>query len=92
MVTMTLVGAWHGAAWSYVLFGALHGAALVINQVWGRRRAPLPAGAGWFLTIMFVALSTVLFRSEDVIVSGHMWSIMFGVEGLNMVVHGLDLV
>ena len=34
MVTMLLGGLWHGAAWTYVLWGALHGAFLCVNHAW----------------------------------------------------------
>ncbi len=89
MVTMTLIGVWHGAAWSYVVFGAMHGAALIIDQTWVRLRLHLPHIAGWFLTYMFFAVSLVLFRSEDFAVSAAMWSAMAGLDGLNLSVGDL---
>jgi D-alanyl-lipoteichoic acid acyltransferase DltB (MBOAT superfamily) len=89
MVTMTLIGAWHGAAWSYVIFGALHGVALVIDQTWVRLRLKMPDLVGWFLTFMFFAVSLVLFRSEDFAVSAQMWSAMAGAEGLGWGVEGM---
>ena len=89
MVTMTLIGAWHGAAWSYVAFGALHGLALIVDQTWVRMRLSMPNWAGWFLTFMFFAVSLVLFRSEDFAVSAQMWSAMTGVDGLSWGVDGM---
>ena len=89
MVAMTLIGAWHGAAWSYVAFGALHGAALVVDQTWTRLRLYMPALVGWFLTFMFFAVSLVLFRSESFLVSLDMWSTMAGVHGLNLAIGDL---
>jgi alginate O-acetyltransferase complex protein AlgI len=87
MVAMTLIGAWHGAAWSYVVFGSLHGVALVVDQTWTRLRLSMPSLLGWFLTFMFFAVSLVLFRSESFPVSWDMWSTMFGAHGLDL---GLD--
>ena len=78
LITMALLGLWHGAAWSYVIFGAVHGAALVANQLWRRLGMSMPAGAGWALTMLFVVLSLNLFRSEDVGVTLEMFSVMFG--------------
>ncbi|MEA3274194.1 MAG: MBOAT family O-acyltransferase [Pseudomonadota bacterium] len=89
MVTMTLIGAWHGAAWSYVVFGAMHGVALIVDQTWVRLRLHLPHIVGWFLTFMFVAVTLVLFRSEDFAVSAQMWSAMVGMDGLNLDVGAL---
>jgi len=91
MTTMTLIGAWHGAAWSFIIFGALHGVAMVINQAWVRLRWPLPKGLGWFLTFMFFAVSLVLFRAEDVAVAWRMWTEMAGVYGLSFDVPHLEL-
>ncbi len=83
MVTMTLIGVWHGAAWSYVVFGALHGLALVVDQTWVRLRLSMPNLVGWFFTFMFFAVSLVLFRSEDFAVSGQMWAAMSGIDGVD---------
>lgn len=45
MLTMLLGGLWHGAAWTFVLWGGLHGLWLVIGRWWAdRRRAPAMAG------------------------------------------------
>jgi alginate O-acetyltransferase complex protein AlgI len=43
LVTMTLCGLWHGASWSFVLWGALHGCALVVCSLWRRYCPKLPA-------------------------------------------------
>lgn len=88
MVAMTLIGAWHGAAWSYVAFGALHGMALVVDQAWVRLRLYMPNVVGWVLTFMFFCVSLVLFRSEDFMVTAHMWAAMFGVGKLELGVAG----
>jgi hypothetical protein len=41
---MAIAGLWHGPAWTFVIFGLLHGVALAANQVWRRRKLPMP---GW---------------------------------------------
>lgn len=65
MVTMVLGGLWHGAAWTFVAWGALHGAALGLCHIW-RRYLPSPGAAlGWLATISFVFLTWVLFRAES---------------------------
>jgi alginate O-acetyltransferase complex protein AlgI len=38
MITMLLGGLWHGASWSFALWGGLHGGFLIINRLWGRTR------------------------------------------------------
>ena len=71
LFTMLAGGLWHGAAWTFVVWGGLHGLALVINQEF-RRYFPLDKDSvsiwrraiGWFLTINFVCLCWILFRAS----------------------------
>lgn len=63
VLTMSLCGLWHGASWTFVLWGTLHGVALVVCSLWRRYGPRLPALAGWALTVMFVLLTGVIFRA-----------------------------
>jgi len=68
--TMVLGGLWHGAAWTFVLWGAAHGLMLIVNHGW-RALRPRPIGTWWsrvfarLLTFLAVALAWVLFRAPD---------------------------
>ena len=42
MITMLLGGLWHGGAWTFVIWGGLHGVALVVHRAWSKRRDVLP--------------------------------------------------
>ena len=66
-VTMLLGGLWHGAAWTFVAWGALHGAGLGVQREWSRRGGKLPAARvlGPSLTFVFVATAWVLFRAQS---------------------------
>src|SRR4051794_10692423 len=69
MLTMLLGGLWHGAAWTFVLWGALHGTALVAERFftgWER----LPAPLRWLITFHVVVLAWILFRSPDLSIAG----------------------
>jgi alginate O-acetyltransferase complex protein AlgI len=46
MITMALGGLWHGAAWTFVAWGVLHGAYLCVNHAWNRYGPSIPRGAG----------------------------------------------
>lgn len=63
---MLIAGLWHGSTWNYVVFGALHGAALVTAQAWKRRKRKLPPAAAWLLTMLFVNFAFVFFRSPTI--------------------------
>jgi alginate O-acetyltransferase complex protein AlgI len=66
MITMTLGGLWHGAAWTFVLWGALHGAGLSVEHAVGDRRlARIPSWLRWFVVLHVVVLGWILFRSPD---------------------------
>jgi alginate O-acetyltransferase complex protein AlgI len=69
MVTMVLGGLWHGAAWTFVAWGALHGAGLCLNHGWRalsrRLGVALPAWLGWLATFLFVDLCWVCFRAPS---------------------------
>ena len=45
LLTMLVCGLWHGASWGFVIWGLLHGLALVAHKIWRRRAAGRPAGA-----------------------------------------------
>jgi alginate O-acetyltransferase complex protein AlgI len=63
MLTMVLGGLWHGAAWTFVAWGAFHGAGLVAEHaIGGRLRAPL--WLKWLVTFHLVVFGWILFRSQ----------------------------
>lgn len=64
-LTFLLGGLWHGAAWTFVIWGGLHGAALALHRLWRGAGLRLPRLAGWFLTFVFVSLAWVVFRAPD---------------------------
>jgi D-alanyl-lipoteichoic acid acyltransferase DltB (MBOAT superfamily) len=64
--TMVLAGLWHGAGWTFILWGALHGAGMSLEVVWRNRRLPTPPTVvAWFLTISFWTLAAPLFRAPS---------------------------
>ncbi|MEJ7893625.1 MAG: MBOAT family protein [Solirubrobacteraceae bacterium] len=64
MITMVLGGLWHGAAWTFVLWGALHGAGLAAERALSGRFTT-PAVVRWLVTFHLIVLGWVLFRSPD---------------------------
>jgi alginate O-acetyltransferase complex protein AlgI len=69
-ITMLLGGLWHGANWTFVIWGALHGVALAANHAWRDYVAPkvgftIPVFIGWIGTLSLVLLGWVFFRAPD---------------------------
>lgn len=85
VVTMLLAGLWHGAAWTFVVWGGLHGVALAINGAWQRAGLRMPAVLGWLLTLAFVMAGWVLFRAPDFSTAVTVWRGMAGLEGIGSV-------
>jgi D-alanyl-lipoteichoic acid acyltransferase DltB (MBOAT superfamily) len=81
VVTMLLGGLWHGAAWTFVAWGGLHGAALAINGAWARAGLRMPAPLGWALTMVFVMAGWVLFRAADFGTAAGILAGMAGMQG-----------
>lgn len=63
--TFLLGGLWHGAAWSFVAWGALHGAACCVQKAWQAAGLRLPYLAGVMTTFIFVNFAWVFFRAPD---------------------------
>jgi alginate O-acetyltransferase complex protein AlgI len=62
-----LCGLWHGAAWTFVVWGLLHGLFLVLERLGlGRVLAGLPRPIGWVYTLSMVMTSWVFFRADSV--------------------------
>jgi alginate O-acetyltransferase complex protein AlgI len=73
LVTMLLGGLWHGAAWTFVIWGGMHGLGLVVERVLGRRqvRTRTWSWAGWWLvTQVWVTLAWVFFRAPTLAQAG----------------------
>src|SRR3954470_12341968 len=73
MLTMVLGGLWHGAAWPFVLWGALHGAGLVAEHAFQRQWERVPKWVRWSLTFNFVVLAWIFFRSQSI---GDAWTFL----------------
>jgi len=81
--TFLLAGIWHGAGWTFVVFGAIHGLAMAVNHAWRQARAPeLPDAMGWLLTMAVVIVGLVVFRAPDLGTAVTILSAMLGANGI----------
>ncbi|MDE2517126.1 MAG: MBOAT family protein [Rhodospirillales bacterium] len=81
IATMLLGGLWHGAAWTFVVWGGWHGLGLAVNHVWDKRFPRLPRPLAWLLTLLFVMAGWVLFRADSFAVAGHVFASLLGAHG-----------
>lgn len=92
MTTMLLGGLWHGAGWTFLVWGGLHGFYLMVNHGWravkvrlglgdGGRLAKLGAGA---LTFLAVVVAWVFFRADSLSTAGSILSGMAGLNGVSL--------
>lgn len=84
--TMLIGGAWHGAGWTFIVWGAMHGAAQTLAHGFRalRKKVPLPAIPpiiGWALTMLFVVLAWIPFRAPTLAVTFDLWRGMAGMQG-----------
>ena len=88
MITMVIGGLWHGASWTFVLWGGLHGIYLIINHLWRtlfkNSNFKLNPFFSWMITFLAIVLSWVPFRSESFSSSYSMLNSMIGANGISL--------
>jgi alginate O-acetyltransferase complex protein AlgI len=91
-MTMLLGGLWHGANWTFVAWGGLHGLYLIANHRFrdlttgpsGERRWRLPRPLGWALTFLAVVFAWVLFRADSFAAARQLFEGMIGLNGIQL--------
>jgi len=65
MLVFLIGGMWHGAGWTFIFWGFLHGLALIIHRTWLGLSITMPKWIAWFITFNFVNVAWVFFRAKD---------------------------
>ncbi len=65
MITFIIGGIWHGAGWTFVFWGFLHGAAIVVQRLWGKTGLKLNPVMAWIVTFNFVNIAWIFFRAKE---------------------------
>ncbi|NET83882.1 MAG: MBOAT family protein [Moorea sp. SIO1F2] len=94
IITMLLGGLWHGAGWTFVLWGGLHGVYLCLNHQWRSCRKflghDLKKSNWWsrtiscFITFIAVVFGWVLFRADNLDSASLMVQTMLGINGISL--------
>jgi alginate O-acetyltransferase complex protein AlgI len=83
-LTMLLGGLWHGANWTFVLWGAYHGAALIVHNKTSTAGLKMPEWTARALTFVAAVVGWVIFRAESVTQAKHVYLAMLGTHGLGL--------
>jgi D-alanyl-lipoteichoic acid acyltransferase DltB (MBOAT superfamily) len=89
MAVFLIGGIWHGASWMFVIWGLLHGLAMVLHRLWQHHgRYTLPHWTAWAVTFLFVNLAWVFFRAPDLSTA---FRVLSGMAGLGGLLTGVEL-
>ena len=66
LISMIIVGAWHGSTLNFIIFGFMHGVGLVLNNYWKKKiKIKLPNFLAWALTFIYINFAFVFFRADN---------------------------
>jgi D-alanyl-lipoteichoic acid acyltransferase DltB (MBOAT superfamily) len=65
MITFLLGGMWHGAGWTFIFWGFLHGSALVIYRIYKNMGYTMNSILAWFITFNFINITWIFFRATN---------------------------
>lgn len=82
VVTFFIGGLWHGAGWTFICWGLMHGMAMGVHRSWKRLNIPIPKILAWFITFNFVNVSWVFFRSVNFDNAFNILKGMFCINGI----------
>ncbi len=80
--TFLLGGIWHGAGWTFIFWGFLHGMALVIHRAWQSLGFKMHRLLGWFITFNFINIAWIFFRAKEFEDALKVLKAMFGLTGI----------
>ena len=84
LATFIIGGIWHGAGWTFVFWGFLHGVALMIHRAWSRLGFKLWTWLAWLITFNFVNIAWVFFRAKEWDDAVKVLTGMLGLSGINL--------
>jgi alginate O-acetyltransferase complex protein AlgI len=97
LLIFLILGLWHGANWTYVVFGSMHGLYIVINHLWRKIFPPpnkkskkmqphrnLKRIAGWGLTFFAVNIANIMFRADSISTAISIYKGILGIHGIHI--------
>jgi alginate O-acetyltransferase complex protein AlgI len=89
MIVFLISGLWHGANYTFILWGALHGVAVAISRLIGTPKKRLWRFLSWLLTFLFINISWVLFRADSIQAVWHFFMALGRWQGLMHSAHSV---
>jgi alginate O-acetyltransferase complex protein AlgI len=89
LLTFTIIGFWHGANWTFVIFGLMNGLFIVVNYLWNKiklnnnRSSSLNTYIAWLITFLSINISFVLFRADNLLQALKIYKAMIGLNGMS---------
>ncbi len=83
-ITFLIGGFWHGAKWTFVLWGIIHGVGVVIHRIWTKAGVKIPAPVAWAMTFLYVHFAWVFFRANSMKDAFKVFRGMFGLSGFEV--------
>ncbi len=87
-LTFFIGGIWHGAGWTFIICGTMHGIATVIHRLWHQTGLHLNKFFAWLITFNFVNFALIFFRAESVGDAEKMVKTMFNISWLKEICNG----
>lgn len=82
LLVFLISGLWHGANWTFILWGILHGVLQIIDRVFGKIIIKIPKCISWFTTFVIVNLLWVLFYAPNISDAFYVWKKIFSLDSL----------
>ena len=83
-LTFIIGGLWHGAAWTFVGWGVMHGVGVSVQRIWAKFNISMPFIMGWMLTFLFINLTWVMFRANNIEQAVNMYQGLIGYSGIGL--------
>ena len=77
-ITMVIAGIWHGAGYTYIVYGVMYGSAIVVNHLMKKKKIKLPKFLAIFITFNFTNIVFAMFRANSVDSAISLYKAMFG--------------
>lgn len=92
LITMALCGLWHGASWTFVLWGLLQGVGVIVVSLWRRYGWPMPSALGWIMTAIFVLTIGVIFRAGSLEATWRIYQGLAIAPSLDLIMAGRPII